>query len=75
MLKGKRFGNLVLVASDAALDLYTLRRATASAPLPTGVLPGADVLRRVPGARPFRAADGDLAPSPEPPERGAWRRR
>ncbi len=75
VLKGKRFGNLVLAASDAALDLYTLRRATASAPLPTGVLPGADVLRRVPGARPFRAADGDLSPSPEPPERGAWRRR
>ena len=75
VLKGKRFGNLVLVASGAPLDLYTLRRATASAPLPTGVLPGPDVLRRVPGARPFRAADDDLAPSPEPPERGAWRRR
>lgn len=75
VLKGKRFGNLVLVASDAPLDLYTLRRATASAPLPTGVLPGPDVQRRVPGARPFRESEGDTASSPEPPARGAWRRR
>jgi spermidine synthase len=75
VLKGKRFGNLVLVASDAPLDLYTLRRATASAALPTGVLPGPDVLRSVPGARPFSGTTGDVAPSPEPPERGAWRRR
>ena len=75
VLKGKRFGNLVLVAAGAPLDLYTLRRATASAPLPTGVLPGRDVLRRVPAARPFRAATGEVAPSPEPPGRWAWRRR
>ncbi len=75
VLKGKRFGNLVLVASDRSLDLYTLRRATASAPLPTGVLPGADVARRVPGARPFSSADDDVAASPAPPARGAWRRR
>ena len=31
VLKGKRFGNLVLVGSTAPLDLWTLRRATASA--------------------------------------------
>ncbi len=75
VLKGKRFGNLVLVASESPIDLYTLRRATASAVLPTGVLPGADVRRRVPSARPFSSAAGDTAQSPEPPERGAWRRR
>jgi spermidine synthase len=75
VLKGRRFGNVVLVGSGAPLDLYTLRRATASAPLPTGVLPGSDVARRVPGARPFRAATGDVAASPEPPERDAWRGR
>ena len=75
VLKGKRFGNLVLVASGAPLDLYTLRRSAASAPLPTGVLTSADLQRRVPAARPFSVAGGDTACSPEPPERGAWRRR
>jgi len=75
VLKGKRFGNLVLVASGSALDLYTLRRATASAPLPTGVLGWDEVSRRRPGAKPFSEASGDTARSPEPPQRGAWRRR
>lgn len=75
VLKGKRFGNAVLVATTGPLDLWSLRRATASAPLPTGVLAGADLERRVAGARPFTTATGDVAPSPAPPERGAWRRR
>jgi spermidine synthase len=75
VLKGKRFGNLVLVGSTGPLDLWTLRRATASAALPTGVLSWDEVERRRPGARPFSAAEGDTASSPEPPERGAWRRR
>lgn len=75
VLKGKRFGNLVLVASTRPLDLWTLRRATASAPLPTGVLDWPELSRRTPGARPFTAATGDVAPSPEPPPRGSWRRR
>ncbi|MGG5257704.1 spermidine synthase [Phycicoccus avicenniae] len=74
VLKGRRFGNLVLVASGSPLDLYTLRRAAASAALPTGVLPGADVLRKVPAARPFPAGS-DEAESPEPPDPGTWRRR
>ena len=75
VLKGKRFGNLVLVASASPLDLYRLRRATASAGLPTGVLTRDDVTRRVPGSRPFSTASGDVSASPPPPERGAWRRR
>ena len=75
VLKGKRFGNLVLLASPAPLDLWTLRRATASAPLPTGVLAGDELQRRTAGARAFRDAAGDTASSPAPPERGAWRRR
>ncbi|MGL5911893.1 MAG: spermidine synthase, partial [Phycicoccus sp.] len=69
------FGNVVLVASTGPLDLYRLRRAAASAALPTGVLPSPDLDRRHPGIRPFSAADDDLAPSPEPPTRAAWRRR
>jgi spermidine synthase len=75
VLKGKRFGNVVLVGSTAPLDLWTLRRATASAALPTGVLTSDEIERRRPGAHPFTVAAGDAVPSPEPPERGAWRRR
>ena len=75
VLHGRRFGNLVLVATAGPLDLWTLRRATASAALPTGVLPWADVERRVPGARAFSAASGETAASPPPPGRGASRRK
>ena len=74
VLKGKRFGNLVLVGSRAPLDLWTLRRAMAPAALPTGVLSSDDIERRRPGARPFSTQEGDTASSPEPPARGAWRR-
>ncbi len=75
VLKGKRFGNLVLVGSTDPLDLWTLRRAAASAALPTGVLSWEEIERRRPGSRPFSTAEDDTASSPEPPERGAWRRR
>lgn len=74
VLKGRRFGNLVLVASAVPVDVWTLRRAAASAPLPTGVLAGPDLDRRTAGLRHFSAASGDVAASPEPPRRGAWRR-
>ncbi|WP_392543389.1 spermidine synthase [Oryzobacter telluris] len=73
VLKGRRFGNLVLVASESPIALYDLRRAAASAALPTGVMTGDEVARKVPGARPFTPQDAQ--PSPVPPERGAWRRR
>ena len=72
VLKGRRFGNVVLVASPAPLRLFDLRRACASAPLPTGVLTGEDVLRKAPGSRPFTAEDPES--SPEPPHRDGWRR-
>jgi len=75
VLKGKRFGNVVLVGSTGPLDLWTLRRAAASAALPTGVLSWEEIERRRPGARPFSTAEDDTSSSPEPPERGAWRRR
>ena len=75
MLKGRRFGNTVLVASTQPLQLAQLRRSAAGAALPTGVLAGTELDRRVAGAHPFSAAGGDTSPSPEPPERGVWRRR
>ncbi|WP_307812567.1 fused MFS/spermidine synthase [Phycicoccus sp. CSK15P-2] len=72
VLKGRRFGNVVLVASVRPLRLFDLRRACASAALPTGVLTGAELARKAPGSLPFTADDAE--PSPEPPDRDGWRR-
>ena len=116
VLKGRRFGNLVAVASRVAddlanpaptdagparsdsaglsptdaeairpdssgrsrtgdgqprLDLAALRRAGASAPIPTGIRSGPEVTRLIAGARPF--TDAAAQPSPVPPDPGAWR--
>ncbi|MCU1535849.1 MAG: hypothetical protein JWP82_200 [Humibacillus sp.] len=72
VLKGKRFGNVVLLASSSPLPLETLRRDVARSHLPTGLREGAALDRLVAGAKPFGAV-GD--PSPEPPVTGAWRAR
>ncbi len=72
VLKGKRFGNSVVVASAAPLRLEQLRREVARASLPTGLREGAPLTRMVAGARPF---DDIGAPSPAPPESGTWRAR
>ena len=78
VLKGRRFGNLVLVAAlapcegvSARLDLADLRRLAASAPIPTGVRSGTELTRLIAGARPFTLADAQA--SPVPPAPGAWR--
>ena len=98
VLKGRRFGNVVAVASRVVggrtppgrsstpppastptlttlddsprLDLGVLQRATASAPIPTGLRTGPDLARLLAGARPF--TDANAQPSPAPPEPGAW---
>jgi hypothetical protein len=109
VLKGRRFGNVVAVASRVVggrtppgrsstppppptptptpaptpsptlttlddsprLDVGALQRATASAPIPTGLRTGPDLARLLAGARPF--TDANAQPSPAPPEPGAWR--
>lgn len=72
VLKGKRFGNTVLVASaPGAVDLATLVGQVASAPLPTGIRHGEALRRLVAGARPL--TDADAAASPEAPPVGRWR--
>lgn len=71
VLKGKRFGNAVAVASREPLDVEEIRRRAARAPFPTGVRAGEQLVRQLGGARPF--TDADSAPSPEPPPLGAWR--
>ena len=71
VLKGRRFGNGVLVASRHPLDVDELRRHLARQPMPAGVLGERELARRTGGARPF--TEEDAQPSPEPPDPGAWR--
>jgi hypothetical protein len=70
VLKGKRFGNSVAVASASALPLEELRRAVARAALPTGLRTGAELERLGGGAKPFVV---DSEPSPTPPDARGWR--
>jgi spermidine synthase len=70
VLKGKRFGNVVVVASRSTLPEERLRRDVARANLPTGLRTGEQLERLVAGARPF---DTDAVPSPEPPDARGWR--
>lgn len=62
---GRRFGNLVLVASRAPLPLERLVRRTAADPFPARVLDGTAVQRFAHGVPVPR--DGATTPSPLPP--------
>jgi hypothetical protein len=82
VLKGKRFGNAVVVMAragppadgDPMPDLgAALARAVGRSAFPTGVRTGPDLVRLVAGAHPF--TDADAQPSPEPPDPGTWRLR
>ncbi|WP_330176980.1 fused MFS/spermidine synthase [Streptomyces sp. NBC_01498] len=66
VLRGRRFGNAVLLASHAPIDTAALARRTASDAFPARVEHGA-ALRRFTGAAPLVRDDGAVA-SPEPPE-------
>jgi spermidine synthase len=65
-LRGRRFGNLVAVASDAPLPLAGLVRRCAADPMPGRVVAGADLDRFAGRAQPVR--DADAVPSPAPPQ-------
>jgi hypothetical protein len=65
VLRGRRFGNLVLAASDAELPLAGLARRTAGDPFPGRVVDGADLDRFAAGAKPV--SDTQAAPPPVPP--------
>jgi spermidine synthase len=65
VLKGRRFGNLVLAASQRELPLDRLERRTASDPFPGRLVYGDDLDRFVAGAKPI--TDADAEPSPAPP--------
>jgi spermidine synthase len=63
--RGRRFGNLVAVASDAPLPIAALVRRCAGDPMPSRVVEGAELDRFVGAARPI--TDAEAQPSPEPP--------
>ncbi|MFD5328852.1 spermidine synthase [Streptomyces sp. NPDC127092] len=66
VLRGRRFGNAVLVASDREIDTAGLARRTAADPFPARVEWGEAVDRFTGDARPVR--DADAVPSPVPPD-------
>ncbi len=75
VLKGRRYGNVVLVAAPRAhaqvLDEGALRRAAVRCPFPTGVRGRAEADRLGAGSRPF--GPGETVPSPTPPPVDGWR--
>lgn len=65
VLRGKRFGNAVLIASDRELPVRELTRRAATDPHPGRVLAGRDLTDFMAGARP--ATDATARESPLPP--------
>ncbi|MFD4779100.1 spermidine synthase, partial [Streptomyces sp. NPDC058427] len=66
VLRGRRFGNVVLVASHAPFDTAALTRRCAADAFPARVEHGAAVARLVRGAAPV--GDDEAVDSPEPPD-------
>ncbi len=73
VLRGRRFGNGVLVAAGRPIDTAELTRALRRLPWPSGVRTDAELAARTGGRRPFTHADSEAVPSPEPPDPGGWR--
>jgi Spermine/spermidine synthase domain len=66
VLRGRRFGNLVLAASDRGLPVADLIRRVAADPFPARLLHGGDLGRFVAGARPITDATAQGSPAPPP---------
>lgn len=64
-LKGRRFGNVVLLATASAEDFDWLPRLLAGGPHPARMLAGAEFAEWLKGARPV--TDAEAVPSPKPP--------
>jgi hypothetical protein len=64
--RGRRFGNLVAVGSDAVLPVAALTRRCAGDPMPSRVVDGPDLDRFVGKSRPVH--DAEAVASPEPPD-------
>ena len=65
VLRGRRFGNLVLATSPAPLPVDPLTRRAAGDPMPGRVVHGRDLTRFTAGARPV--TDATATPSPAAP--------
>lgn len=70
VLKGRRFGNLLLAAFQGSIALTDLRRASAPQPYPYRWLAGRELGGWLGGATPF--TDADARPSPPPSGRNLW---
>lgn len=66
VLRGRRFGNAVLVASHRPLDTAAVARRTAADVFPARVEHGPALREFIGAARPV--ADAEAVPSPEPPD-------
>ncbi|KAA9089013.1 spermidine synthase [Microbacterium radiodurans] len=64
LLKGRRFGNIVIAASAAPLPAEWLPRLMAAGPFPAKVAQGAEIDEFARGAR--VSTDADATPSPKP---------
>lgn len=64
VLRGRRFGNLVLAASDHDLPVAGLARRVAADPFPGRVLAGGDLDRFTSGARAITDRRAQLSPAP-----------
>lgn len=67
--KGRRFGNLVVVGSDAVLPATELSRSAARAAFPYRMIAGRDVVNWIGDSEPLTDADPQ---SPAVPKRGSW---
>jgi spermidine synthase len=66
VLRGRRFGNLVLAAADSGLPEADLARLLASDPFPARVVHGDELDTFVAGAPPITDAHAELSPVPPP---------
>jgi spermidine synthase len=71
VLKNRRFGNTVVVASRMPLDPADLGRRAGRLPAAAGIRHGSGLRRVVAGAKPL--SDNDSQLSPPPPDSGGWR--
>ncbi len=66
VMRGRRFGNLVIAASGQELPIAGLTRLTASDPFPARILDGPEVDRFIAGTRPITDASAEASPIPPP---------
>src|SRR5262249_54626542 len=66
VLRGRRFGNLVIVGAADPLPVAGLTRRTAADPFPARVLEGDELARLVASAAPITDADAEPSPAPPP---------